>query len=65
MVKRKAENKKKETKYKRRTNEGNREKPNKTTIAAIKEGNRIATSKEIKGSHSLDELKKDLGLEVE
>ena len=65
MVKRKAETKKKETKCKRRTKEGKREKPNKTTKAAIKEGNRIATSKEIKGSHSLDELKKDLGLEVD
>ena len=41
------------------------EKPNETTEAAIKEGNRIATNKEIKGVHSLDELKKDLGLEVD
>lgn len=65
MVKRKAENKKKETEYKRRTKEGKREKPNKTTEAAIKEGNRIARNKKIKGSHSLDELKKDLGLEVD
>ena len=33
------------------------EKPNKTTIAAIEEGRRIASDPNVKGYHSMDDLK--------
>ena len=33
------------------------EKPNKTTIAAIEEGRRIASDPNVKGYHSIDDLK--------
>lgn len=50
--------KKKEEEYRRRA------KPNETTVAAIEEGVKIAANPQIRGVHSVGELKKALGLDI-